>query len=537
MIEARSGPEIVTALARAVWAKDSPGKDCPPDRTPTAAALARWLPECPEAAQLEAGERLAALYGLSDGGGCRWRPGRTVMGRTWRYNARTGKPQEIPNPTGIPVGTQLLTLLAWERPSPGRPGWGSMGKLEEVHEVWLALPAEDRPKHPLAPLVQAWQGRPQTPAKSTVTTVEGMTRRLATISDARRVPWTDSYDLDAAIVDGEPIMTWITNPATLFQEGRTRRKRRLFKPGEGLPLKVDGVKALPHDLRLVALEGLSPILAGDVLTLGGVVWALNQSVRITERDGAALLARTREGGYRGPKASDVKRFWNAAAELAAMILHDPTGSGRWLPLAILEPVPGKRWLLDMKRPEWMNYRRGGERYTLTAEGGRAGKARVQAGESGAAGRLITGIEYRLAARFDGKSGTAPDLRPETKGGPGHPVFLPWRDAMALMGDCWDWKDQKADHAARNRWRRMVEALLKANYRIKTFRGQAKAGDSVEIVEVVRGSRARTAGLRVRASARFVEAARLSSLRDGRGFETVRLTDWLPEGVKLKPDRK
>ena len=117
------------------------------------------------------------------------------------------------------------------------------------------------------------------------------------------------------------------------------------------------------------------------------------------------------------------------------------------------------------------------------------------------------------------------------------MFLPWRDAMALMGDCWDWKYQKADHAARNRWRRMVEALLKANYLIKTFRGQAKAGDSVEIVEVVRGSRAQTAGLMVRASARFVEAARLSSLRNGRGFETVRLTDWLPEGVKLKPDRK
>ena len=113
--------------------------------------------------------------------------------------------------------------------------------IEEVHKVWLALPAEDRPKHPLAPLVAAWQERPQTPAKSTVTTVEGMTRRLATISDARRVPWTDSYDLDAAIVDGEPIMTWITDPATLFQEGRTRRKRRLFKPGEGLPLKVDGL--------------------------------------------------------------------------------------------------------------------------------------------------------------------------------------------------------------------------------------------------------------------------------------------------------
>ena len=185
----------------------------------------------------------------------------------------------------------------------------------------------------------------------------------------------------------------------------------------------------------------------------------------------------------------------------------------------------------------MNYRSGGDRYTLTAEGGRAGKARVQAGESGAAGRLITGIEYRLAARFDGKSGTAPDLRPETKGGPGPTVLLPWRDAMALMGESWDRADPKADHAARNRWRRMVDSLLKAGYKIATFRGEAEAGDSVEIVEVRRGSRARSAGLRVRASARFVEAARLSGLKDGKGFETVRLTDWLPEGVKLKPDRK
>ena len=493
-------------------------------------------------AHLEAGERLAALYGLSDGGRCRWKLGRTIMGRTWRSTGRTTympngdmefENVEVPNAEGIPVGTIRVTLNAEERPGPDGLGGGSMGTLEEVHKHWLALPKE----HPLAPLVAAWQERPHTPSQSTVTAVEGMTRRLAAISDARRVPWTDSCELDAAIVDGEPIMAGITDPAPLFQEGRTRRKRRLFKPGEGLPLKVDGVKALSPDLRLVALEGLPPILAGDVLTLGGVVWALNQSVRITERDGAALLARTRDGGYRVPKASDIKRFWDAAAELATTILRDPAGTGRWLPLAILEPVLEKRWLLDMKRPEWMNYRRGGERYTLTAEGGRAGKARVLAGESGAAGRLITGIEYRLAARWDGKPGIAPDLRPETKGGPGHPVFLPWRGAMALMGDCWDWKDQKADRAARNRWWRMVGSLLKTGYKIATFRGEAKAGDSVEIVEVVRGSRARTAGLRVRASARFVEAARLAGLSDGRGFETVRLTDWLPEGVKLKPDRK
>ena len=162
VIEARSDPEIVTALARAAWAKDNPGKDCPPDRIPTAANLAAWLPECLEAAHLETGERLAKLYGLTDGGGCRWRLGATVMGKTWRYIARTGKSEEVPNPTGIPVGTKSLTLKAWERPGPDGLGWGSMGTLEEVHKVWLAEPAEHRPKHPLAPLVQAWQRRAPT---------------------------------------------------------------------------------------------------------------------------------------------------------------------------------------------------------------------------------------------------------------------------------------------------------------------------------------------------------------------------------------
>ena len=361
-----------------------------------------------------------------------------------------------------------------------------------------------------------------------------MTRRLATISDARRVPWTDSYDLEVAIVDGEPVMEGLPDLVELFPEPR-RRKRRLFKPGEGLPLKVDGVKALSPDLRLVALEGLPPILAGDVLTLATMAHALNHPMRIDERDGAALLARTRDGGFRGPKQTDINRFWQAAADLRAILIYDPHGSGRWAELAKVEGLPNKRGVF-MGRPEWMNYRSGGERYTLTAEGGRTGKARVQAGESGAAGRLITGIEYRLAARWDGKSYIAPDLLPETKGGPGYPVFLPWRDAMALMGDSWNRTDPKADDAAQHRWRRMVASLLKAKYRIKTLRGQAEAGDSVEIVEVVRGSRARPAGLRVRASARFVEAARLANLKDGRGFETVRLTDWLPAGVKLKPAR-
>ena len=138
---AKTAAEILEAVSRFAWYEAHQNKDCPPDFTPTAATLAAWLPEFPEAAHLEAGERLAALYGLSDGGGCRWRLGRTA--------------------TLKPRGEWSLTLLAWERPSPDRPGWGSMGKLEEVHSVWVALPAKVRRKHPLAPLVAAWQERPR----------------------------------------------------------------------------------------------------------------------------------------------------------------------------------------------------------------------------------------------------------------------------------------------------------------------------------------------------------------------------------------
>ena len=77
-----------------------------------------------------------------------------------------------------------------------------------------------------------------------------------------------------------------------------------------------------------------------------------------------------------------------------------------------------------------------------------------------------------------------------------------------------------------------ETLLKSGYQVHNLAcGEAKAGDSVEIVEVVRGGRSRPASLRVRASARFVEAARLANMRNGQGYARVALTDWLPEGVK------
>ena len=465
----------IAGIARSLWGKDHPGKPCPSDQIPSPADLTAWLMEWPEAAAVEAGKRLDALLPLRN------------PRLSWRWEGRTD---------GRMVARMVASEGADRIEGPAIP-------VGVIHQLWLAAPKSDRPKHPLAPLVKAWQERPRHPGKATVTTAGGMLRRPEPVSTLRRTPWGDGYSLETIQIDGEPMTAKLPDLVELFPEPKLRL-RRLYKPAESrLPLRVEGVREIQRDLRLVALEGLPGVLAGDVLALACLAHGIDRAMLINERDGAALLARTRDGGFRSPKPTDIKRFWQAAADLRAALMYDPHGSGRWADLAKVEPVPNRRGII-LGRPTWMRYLKG-DRWTLTAEGGRAGKARIVAGEGGAAGRLITGIEYRLAARWDGRPGIAPDLRPEWKGGPGHPVFIPWRDAMNLMGDVWDRADGAADYAARFRWRRMVQSLLKAGYLIHNLRGEASAGDSVEIVDVVKGGRSRPAGLRVRASARFVEA--------------------------------
>ena len=256
--------------------------------------------------------------------------------------------------------------------------------------------------------------------------------------------------------------------------------------------------------------------------------ALDRPLILEEKQGAALLARTRDGEYRRPLKGDIKRFWEATENLAWLHFNDPSGSGRWANLAYVQADPINRYV-SIGPPVWIrNWQRNGGKWTLTAEGGVSGKARIVAGEYGVTGRLITGIEYRLAAGYDGKPGVAPDLRPVSKGGPGPIVYLSWRNVLYYMGEVWNEEDKKEDHAASARFRQRVELLLKAGYHITVpgIQKEAEAGDSVEIIEIVRGSKSKTAGLRVRATRRFVEAARLANRKDGRGFETVSLLDWL-----------
>ena len=526
-LNAKTAQQVLDAESRIAWANDHDGAECPDDMIPTEATLAKSL----EDGMLGGGflEEANRLVTEVFGG-----PERkaTIQRDGWhqtRVEARAAGFVEIYDRI-IRSEDGFFEWYSMEVYSNGAlPRWCLWASspdspncnLVSVHEAYLEISRRDgdsrRIKHPLGPLIRSWWQRPRSMAHAVVTTAAGMTRKPELLSQIEGAAWV-------ALVDGEPMAARIEDANALFPPGKVKRFRKqgVFRPGatQGA-LNIPGVRQMPRDWRLAALAGLDPILTGDALALLTLAHALDRPMTINERTGAALLARTREGEYRRPLATDIDRFWEAAYALRAMALWDPGGSWRWANLATVE-ANGERVVIGP--PEWRREAREA-RYTLTGEGGQAARARIVAGKQGNAGRMVTGLEYRIAAEFDPQAETSRLLLPAAgKTGPGEAVFVPWREALWLMGDEWE-AGEKADKVARERFNRAFSKLDDAGYLVSK-RGEAAAGDSVEIVRRVRGSRARKAGLMVRSSARFVEAARLARLRDGKGFAPVSLGDWL-----------
>ena len=523
---ARTAAEVCAAVADVEWFNL---RSCAAPERPTPADLAAWLAECDREALQNADKLLSDVYGAP----ARWE----------RATDADGDPLTLAAAVTVAIPAALRARLG-DSTTALRP-------LADVHAGWCA--ADPRPRHPLAPLVDAWQRRPPPVVDGTVTVTRnadagaGMTRRAALVSTLRRVHWRPDEGgaeplVTGAVVDGEPMAAPRPDTADLFPV-RKRRPRRRFQPGEQRDLPLPVVPPIPHDLRLIALADLAgdPILQGDVLALLGIAWAADRPLVVTEREGAALLARARDGRPRPVQVQhDVPRFWQTAYALRALVAWEPGPRGepgggyRWTDLATVE-VPAVRPVdrVTIGPPTWARPLAG--KWTLTAEASAASIARAVSGQHGLAGRIVTGIEYRLAAGWTGRAGTvAPDLRAAGRGraSAGPVVELDWRTCLRLSGDWWDEADPAADKAARNRFERAVETLRARGYFVGSLRAEAPAGDSAEIVGRIKAARGRPGGLMVRASARFVEAARLAQLPNGRGFETRPLVDWA--GLRL-PD--
>ena len=159
---AESGAAVLEALARAIWAKRHDGAECPAGRIPAPVDLFRWLPECPPSAWDE-----VTAAELAHG------PGAVA----WLSNVA-----DVLTAANAPLrgGTFVLEHA-----------------LADCSRQWRRMPAT-RPRHPGAPLVDAWQRLAPVPAKwdqrphpvlpGTLAGRDGGLRPLVVSGDPRRLP-------------------------------------------------------------------------------------------------------------------------------------------------------------------------------------------------------------------------------------------------------------------------------------------------------------------------------------------------------------
>ena len=130
---------------------------------------------------------------------------------------------------------------------------------------------------------------------------------------------------------------------------------------------------------------------------------------------------------------------------------------------------------------------------------------TDSGYWGAAEKTIGGLAWGRSAGA-GKGGHRPaNVVPAKGGGPGPEVFVDWRRVLELSGEPVAPETPMAS-AEGKRYRHRIARLEKAGYFVpSTGRSAAPAGDTVEIVRRVPGSRHGPGGILIRASARYCEA--------------------------------
>lgn len=316
--------------------------------------------------------------------------------------------------------------------------------------------------------------------------------------------------IEAVEVDGEPLATRTAIMTGLG--GKTYRRRKGAPNGTGLkpgPRTLGGNEVgdvVLHSLSHYALTGdeRAPI-RGDIYRLALASFAISGPMTIPPELGAIFI-----GG--GDTKANRTRWWDASRTLNGLtvVINDRTGEWRNLAMVDVE----SDGVVHIAAPAWWKgndkWRLAGGLFRPLLLGGKSVRGTKQ-GYWGGLARTIASIEAVLSygpSAGRGQEGRIPDrLRCETgKTGPGPVVFISWLDVLRLAGEHVDSKAD-SDSAEAKRWQRRRDALKDAGYVVPRRCASASAGDTVEVVEIVRGSRTRPAGLLVRASERFVQATR------------------------------
>ena len=314
---------------------------------------------------------------------------------------------------------------------------------------------------------------------------------------------------DAAIVevDGEPV-------STPLHYGPRRPRGRKGDTPIPLPgtIRAEDVRLalLQEQEQHAGVDRRAP-LAGDTLYLCGLSSAIQGDLTLkADRLGAMMAGRFDSVGV-GVRQ---KRRWRdrawAAVQWASAFRRLPDGNYfQVVGITAHKPPLGT---LTISPFAWADHGKG---YRLS---GVLTAQLIRGDKNGSLSRLIAGMEDYLAASaptpYQGR--LRPRLLiPSRSGGPGTvSELIPYPVLLGRAGFYFDLTDPRSANEIRVLWHRLVTALHEREYVLPSLRAEAPAGDTVEVVKIVKGSRGGYGGLQVRASARYIEAQELVARRRG-----------------------
>ena len=332
--------------------------------------------------------------------------------------------------------------------------------------------------------------------------------------------------IEAVEVDREPLVSRTATAAALCS-GRHYRREPVQGELIPAPRTLQGSPVgdvVLHTLSRFPLTGdeRNPI-RGDIYLLALMAFALDGPMAVSPELGALLV-----GGRDTP--ANRARWWAATDSLHGLKITVDKRSGEFRNLAVVDVestgiahVAPPAWWREKEGP--LKWRLAGGLFRPMLMGGKAGRG-TAAGYWGALARTIASIEAVLSygpTAGAGKDGRISDyLRPETgKRGPGPWLFVEWHKVLSLSGEHVTAAASGKDSRETKRWQRRRDALESAGYVPPNGRGEAEAGDTIE-VRPQRGGRTGKAGLWVRASERFVEAVRKSRRSEWTRIPAARL---------------
>ena len=386
-----------------------------------------------------------------------------------------------------------------------------------MHALWEAIPNDQLEgiRHPFAPLLEAWLLRQyeikQRPENAKVLTINGLARTPNHMKTAALAQWGTIPDAHIIEVDGEPV----SSPY------HYRPKRPLNSDPNSLALKIPGTRAA-MDLRLALLRDIeqhahidrrSP-LPNDTLYFMTLSAALIHPLIIHVDDVGAMMAShfSASGATPKKKKSWRDRAWSAIA-WSSMDIKLP--SGHWMPIVRVDrggDLP--EGMIRIWPYEWPKGTTKGFRLT----GALTGQI-TRYDRRGSFPRLIAGIEDYI--------GSSNHLRqPVRPGGPGQPSeVITYPALLARAGFHFDLTDKKDYNATASLWSRLQNKIEENGYRLSSLRTEAEAGDTVEIVDIVKGQpkSGGMGGLIVRASARYIEAHERFKRKRSKALDAVPLS--------------